>query len=73
MSLPHARPGTCWCSVHQQGMGAFLADLYDRMPAEAVREPSITCPRCGMTSYNENDIREGYCGNCHDWTGVPGL
>jgi protein-arginine kinase activator protein McsA len=27
--------------------------------------PSITCPRCGMTSYNPNDIRERYCGNCH--------
>ena len=32
-------------------------------------EDSITCPVCGMTSYNANDIREGYCGNCHDWTG----
>ena len=32
---------------------------------------SITCPRCGMTSYNPNDIREGYCGNCHDWTALP--
>lgn len=31
--------------------------------------PSITCPKCNMTSYNPNDIREGYCGNCHDWTG----
>jgi ribosomal protein L37E len=30
--------------------------------------PSFTCPRCGMTSYNPDDIREGYCGNCHDWT-----
>jgi hypothetical protein len=29
---------------------------------------SFTCPRCLMTSYNPNDIREGYCGNCHDWT-----
>ena len=29
---------------------------------------SITCPRCGMTSHNPNDVREGYCGNCHDWT-----
>lgn len=28
----------------------------------------ITCPRCGMTSSNPNDVREGYCGNCHDWT-----
>ena len=33
--------------------------------------PSITCPQCGMTSYNPNDIREGYCGNCHDWTSPP--
>lgn len=31
-------------------------------------QPSITCPVCGMTSYNPNDIREGFCGNCHDWT-----
>lgn len=30
--------------------------------------PAITCPKCGMTSGNENDIREGYCGNCHEWT-----
>ena len=30
--------------------------------------PSITCPRCGRTSYNSNDIREGYCGACNDWT-----
>lgn len=32
---------------------------------------SITCPKCGMTSFNANDIREGYCGNCHDWTSGP--
>jgi ribosomal protein L37E len=30
--------------------------------------PSFTCPRCGRTSYNPNDAREGYCGACHDWT-----
>lgn len=25
-------------------------------------------------SSDPNDVREGYCGNCHDWTGaVPGL
>ena len=29
---------------------------------------SYTCPRCGRTSHNENDAREGYCGACHDWT-----
>jgi hypothetical protein len=28
---------------------------------------SFTCPRCGRTSYNQNDIRERYCGACRDW------
>lgn len=31
---------------------------------------SFTCPCCGRTSYNSNDVREGYCGSCHDWTGA---
>lgn len=31
--------------------------------------PSITCPKCGMTSYHPEDVKQGYCGNCHDWTG----
>ena len=30
--------------------------------------PSFTCSRCHMTSYHPDDIRESYCGNCHDWT-----
>lgn len=29
---------------------------------------SFTCPTCHMTSWNPNDIKEGYCGNCHDYT-----
>lgn len=29
---------------------------------------SITCPKCGMTSRNPHDVREGYCANCHDYT-----
>lgn len=33
--------------------------------------PTITCPRCEAVSANPNDIREGYCGRCHDWTGTP--
>jgi len=28
----------------------------------------ITCPVCHRTSYNENDIEAGYCGNCHAYT-----
>lgn len=29
--------------------------------------PSITCPRCGRTSWNPNDVREKWCGNCSDY------
>jgi ribosomal protein L37E len=32
---------------------------------------SITCPRCGRTSYHPGDIAAGYCGACHDWTSAP--
>ena len=28
---------------------------------------SYTCTRCGKTSYNPNDQRERYCGNCHEF------
>jgi hypothetical protein len=39
---------------------------------------AITCPRCGMTSWNPNDVRERYCGNCHAYhddmpSAEPGL
>jgi RecJ-like exonuclease len=29
--------------------------------------PSFACPRCGAVSYNPNDIRERYCGRCHQF------
>jgi hypothetical protein len=34
---------------------------------------SITCPDCGMTSHNKNDVEQKYCGNCHWWTSDPVL
>lgn len=37
-------------------------------PADPV---SITCPECGMTSFNKNDIQQGYCGACSWWTSDP--
>lgn len=33
--------------------------------------PSITCPRCGLTSWHPTDVAEGYCGGCHEYTGPP--
>lgn len=32
-------------------------------------EEVFVCPKCGMVSTQPNDVREGYCGYCHDWTG----
>jgi hypothetical protein len=29
--------------------------------------PSFTCPHCGRTSYNPNDIAQRYCGACHQF------
>lgn len=34
---------------------------------------SYVCPRCAARSFNPNDLREKYCGACHDWTGDVGL
>ncbi len=42
-----------------------------RVPVDGADGPTpklYRCPRCGMSSANPNDIREGYCGRCHDWT-----
>ncbi len=58
----------CICGYAKLGatIGEHVADVYE----ERMQTKSITCPRCGRTSYNLNDIREGYCGACHDWTRV---
>lgn len=52
-----------------------LQESLRQMHAGEVREfrvvrpaDSITCPVCGMTSYNPHDVEKGWCGNCHAWT-----
>lgn len=42
-------------------------------PYQRQAQPSITCPRCGRTSYHPEDIKQGYCGACHWWTSDPTL
>lgn len=31
--------------------------------------PTFVCPRCGRSSPHPDDIRYGYCGACHAFTG----
>lgn len=47
----------------------FLAEL-DRAPTPVA---GFTCPRCRRTSHHPDDIRNGYCGACHDYTGADDL
>lgn len=35
----------------------------------AAAQAAFTCPRCSRTSHHPEDLRQGYCGACHDWTG----
>lgn len=39
-----------------------------RVQAAIAAGEAIRCPECQMVSWNPNDVREGYCGNCHQWT-----
>jgi hypothetical protein len=43
-----------------------------RRPLAVAGRLTITCPRCGMTSNHPEDVAQGYCGNCHDWTSPRG-
>jgi hypothetical protein len=45
-------------------------DLLENKPVEVSgqdRSPSFTCPVCHLTSYHPEDIKNRYCGNCHEF------
>ena len=73
--VPGAEEGDDPRLTRRQAAEAALA-LFERLDREAEMNalakrcqwPSITCPKCGRTSYNVNDIEQGYCGQCHAWT-----
>lgn len=51
---------------------AWLRNIKDDKEREGLRKLlqgdkplSITCPKCGRTSYNLNDVKQRYCGACH--------
>ena len=48
--------------------GSRLVCAHVSHAADGSQAQAITCPRCMRTSYNPGDIRNGYCGNCNDWT-----
>lgn len=60
--LAWPEPPTRW-NRHQRRDGVL------EWPDGRTEPTSFTCPRCGRTSYNPYDAREGYCGACHAYTG----
>ena len=56
---PIVETDTHWTHVH----GDVYCGTGDG--STALPPSSITCPQCGLTSYNSNDVREQYCPNCH--------
>jgi hypothetical protein len=56
-------------SLHRTTAGGLRRQHgYPKMllvPATYEHAQGIRCLSCGLTSYNANDIREKYCGNCH--------
>ena len=58
----------CLSQVH-----GYLARLLDyattldkmKLVSKIESQPSITCPQCGRTSYNRNDVEQQYCVLCN--------
>lgn len=61
------RPGFISWEMSPQDALAMAGHLIE-MAAHAARPPQYQCPRCERTSHHPADSREGYCGNCHDYT-----
>lgn len=54
------------------GMARVLDEYGSRARvAMTAAATGITCPVCGRISHHPDDVREGYCGACHDWTSEP--
>lgn len=65
-------PGIVYnCPAHGLRLYAsryLLVCPHERHASDGTQAQAVICPRCEMASFNPNDLREGYCGNCHDWT-----
>ena len=68
-------PGTVYnCPSHALRLyragNLLCCPVAKHLPGRPQEAQAVVCPRCEMISFHPDDIREGYCGNCHDWTGT---
>lgn len=65
-------PTNEWASAspHVDAMNVPERDADERTAGNPSRRPTgFTCPQCGITSHNPNDVTEKYCGRCHLFIG----
>jgi hypothetical protein len=55
------------CQAWRERLGIAAAGPRPRYRLVDEPFPGITCTTCGRTSYNANDIRHRYCGNCNKY------
>jgi ribosomal protein L37E len=48
--------------------GERFAQTVEHMINQYALPPSIECPRCHRVSFHPQDVSEGYCAHCHDFT-----
>lgn len=63
------RPGKFWTAPWMPVRWAVGRPMPVRRHFPPRPVPSFTCPACGMISHHPEDVRQGYCAKCHDWTG----
>lgn len=54
--------------LEADSLAALLRYLV-RVKTQQTLAPSFTCPKCSAVSYNPNDISQGYCARCDEFTG----
>jgi hypothetical protein len=62
----HSDYGWFWLPHPGRSVSVVVTDIEAMI--EPPEPPSFVCPRCGARSFNPNDVKEGYCGKCHDYT-----
>lgn len=60
-ALPRIVHAACWQYSSRGGVHCFIVDRCAKPQTTAA---SVTCPRCGLTSYNLHDVREQFCARC---------
>lgn len=56
-----------WRWQEKRKQAKIQKPTYEIITDKDTGSKGITCLDCGLTSYNEHDIEQKYCGNCHEF------